>query len=167
MYVCMQWYIGVYICICICLDMHWVRRYRHHVFPVIYIHICMNMYTCMCIYMYTYIYMCLYVYVCMSSLMYWCIRIYVFENTLSRKIQTSRVFCYIYIYVSICIHLYIFICTYIFTCVCMYVFVDALMYIYICMWICIEQEDTDITCFLLSTRAGGMGINLTSADTVW
>ncbi len=28
------------------------------------------------------------------------------------------------------------------------------------------KADTDITCFLLSTRAGGMGINLTSADTV-
>jgi hypothetical protein len=28
------------------------------------------------------------------------------------------------------------------------------------------RADTDITCFLLSTRAGGMGINLTSADTV-
>jgi SWI/SNF-related matrix-associated actin-dependent regulator of chromatin subfamily A containing DEAD/H box 1 len=28
------------------------------------------------------------------------------------------------------------------------------------------NADTDITCFLLSTRAGGMGINLTSADTV-
>ncbi len=28
------------------------------------------------------------------------------------------------------------------------------------------NEDPDITCFLLSTRAGGLGINLTSADTV-
>ncbi len=28
------------------------------------------------------------------------------------------------------------------------------------------NRDTDILCFLLSTRAGGMGINLTAADTV-
>ena len=40
------------------------------------------------------------------------------------------------------------------------------LYVYCNYYVCPSQCRSDIFVFLLSTRAGGLGINLTAADTV-